>query len=1236
MKQSLDISQLVFIEGILVPHVQFSGAWTAKGMTQCSVSFLQYPSSDQLLPGSRIEVYDIIAPKPAFERRAMEVDISNAYTDADLRALRFTYADECFRSIGARFRPTRFPQYDRVSPNRPTLPEKARQFEFRLRFAGELIKPVTKKSAEGQSIVQWQLGGLDNFLTRIQIIQLVRGHGTFSEEERVYFGQDPGREGAPSTTILESSGRRAFANAVVDLLNNDDENFAVGIRRLVAEYAASVNDFWWHKFHWHRVPNRLTILDDDLSVETLIGTRAFRNFLRDRLQSSYLLPLSKVIAQVLEFIDYRLVCIPSPPYFPIVPTPDPVYETRTVQRSRRVPTNSDVLVRWNTVSVYNDGTIPADAEGEIERYFNEDSERYQFRFVGTLGTDPSSWYRETEQIINLPSYYLPSGRGRATLENDRKIIRWELSADEHVQRYGITTDPALVVPDGPDGRIDLFMTDTGRYEYGETYSVEYEFRPNDTLGSGIPAVDVTFNIFVGGDESRIESYTEEERIELEPEPQDEYYDNRLSRLSSMALLPHLWWACPPACNVVTPEVVKDITIQRGGQDEPTRTMARVAPGMSGSNRSYIERFSAPEAGDLNPALRGVDDDRDPMTLRAEEFIYGNQTTVMYFDKLARLVREEEYERYVRAKTKISHWRTKLGQRGASVITQKREEIVTGAPMLVIQAGADSQSLDDLTPEQRQLIDRLRILRFALRQVERCINRYSGLLGGLRILLDYIRVLINTSSILYQANIDNYGLFFGTSTEDPTPRFTSTAYEQRLERARSISEEADRERLGDDFVEGLRDLETRVGRPSGPFLSQRGFERQGSRIINVDLFTTGVGIRTRFQAETLSEPERDVNRLVDDVEVPVQGNLVANTSAVTAAFTPSAFTSFIGEEFGEAIYPTGNSIDLLPTVSELTEILQNIESRANAIRACLDALRADRDRIEEAIDATEDLLREYNIGSQRDQSFIGYVEQVQSDGNYCIVQLTHLRFLGEDLDLDTFAGDDLESLVAFGRDGYYDEKYRTGRIGKEVYVPVYGCQSIAEAPGVFEAIVEERPDAETDVSLAGLPPADASDVIQALTHPEVCGENCLDEAERPAANSGITAEACARALVRQYNELVQSGASSAAVATWLDDVTARVHLTLPDAYRATPLIHGPTAQTASPSNGLIDGDAEVYGGSIPARGFWDRCSPNPETLATGRLRYEDEISDDEAEVLRQRMRRIKNFLEDARAQAFRQN
>lgn len=1235
MIQTLDIDQVVLIEGVLVPHVQFAGAWAATGQTQCTLTLLPFPSSVQLLPGSRVEVYDIVAVKPAFERRSVEVDISNAYVDADLRALRFDYANECFRTIGAPFRPVRNPRIP-VSPNHPSLVELARQFEFRLRFAGELVKPVSQKSTDASDATQWVLGGLDQFFRKIQLIQLVRGHGTFTEEERVFFGQDPTRDGAPATTLLESTGRRAFADAVVELLNNDDdENFAIGIRRLLAEFAAATNDFWWHKFHWFRVANRITILDNDNSVETLLGTRAFRRFMQDRIQSSYLQPLGKTVSEILSFIDYRLVSIPSPPYFPIVPTPDPVFETKLRERTAFVAAGEEVLVRWNTVEVYNDGALPEDAEGEIEEYFNEDSGRREFRFVGTASGVGTRWYTSSEVTINLPSYILRSGRGRGTLENDRKLLRWELSADGHVQRYGITTDPNLVVADGPDGRIDLFTTDTGRYEFGESYAVEYTFRPADSLGSGIPAVDVTFNITVGGQDEQVISFTEEERVELEPEPQTGYYDNRLSRLSSMAILPHLWWACPPACNVLTPEVVHSVTVQRGGQDEPTRMMVRIAPGMSGSNRSYLERFSAPSPEDLNPALVGVDDDRDPATLRRSEFIYGNQTTVLYFDKIARLVREEEYERYVRSKVKLEYWKNKLGQRGAAVRLQKREEIVTGAPMLVIQSTANARRLEDLTPEQRHLLNRLRILRYAQRQIERCINRYSAMLRSLSILLDYLRVLINTSSILYQINVDNIGLFTPAPEQQPGALSArSTQRSSSIESAFVSNEEETRARLGDEFIEGLSDLETRLGRATswGYF---RGYERQGSRIVNVDLSVTGVGIRTRFQPETLSQVDRDVNRLVDDIEIPVTANLVANTGAVTAAFTPETFTDFIGEYYGSRIYPIASTIDELPTVSELANILQNVESRANAIRACLAALRSDLEIVEEAISDTEDQLREYGVPTQSEESFIGYVESIQDTGDECIAQLTHLRYLGEDLDLDDFAGDDLESLVAFGRDGYYDEKYRTGRVGKDVYVPVYGCQSIAEIPGVVEAISAQDTTADVNESVAGLPPADASDVLARFEHPDVCGENCLEEAEQPAALRGITTAACARALIDQYTDLVQSGANSRAITQWLDDITARAHLTLTDAYRDVPVIYGPTPQTGVAVNGLIDGDQEVYGDSIPARGFWDRCFPNPETGDTSRLRYEDEITDDEDTIISERLRRVRNYLEDARNKAFEQ-
>jgi hypothetical protein len=773
------------------------------------------------------------------------------------------------------------------------------------------------------------------------------------------------------------------------------------------------------------------------------------------------------------------------------------------------------------------------------------------------------------------------------VSQDQQLVKWRyipqyvFGSDEEM---GVTTDPARV-----SGTISKVETPTGKFEWGQRYSFLYSITSAFDIGPMAgETLDYPFRVNIRmGDPPTTEAVETAtvSQVEIPPPPIEDYRDDRALRLHDLAIVPHLWWACPPTCNVLLPEVIAEVRIQDAGAEKTTRLLGKIAPGRSGSRRTFVDKFSAPNTGDLNAALQADDnDEQNPSILRRNEYVDGPVVEMHYFDALHRLVRTDDWERYIRSFITHKYWDRRLGARTATVALASNETaVVPGFPILVISPGSE-EIVDGLTQDQVDLLERLRELRRLLRQLQACLNRYLGLRQALNALVAYLELLANIAAVLYGTNSSFSG--------------GGLLYAQVLDNSRPIEETLSNspERLEESRVAST---------------VNRYFVRSGSFAINVQVNN----LATLLTFNNLYDSPA-VNQLPE----AVRNNRLSFVGADSDAFDyEEIITTYLGESAAQSITPAAGTINKLPQVNTLLDWIRQARDAAGGFDGCIAALRTDIALVEEAIDGAVSDLRNLGVaaGNTNSKSFVGYVESVSeegtADGSRIVAQVTHVRYVGENLDDDDLAGDSVENAVAFGQDGYLDDIYSVGRIGNDVYLPTLGCESIADLPLVQESIDEGE-------GLTG--EADISDVTDALTHQDVCGHSCLDEAQdQLAVDLGLTTERAAMAIIDEYRRLKSIGTEDQALLKWLRDLTARPMMTVSDAYRGMPLLYSPEEDPVVVEDLNAD-DVAVYGDDMPARGFFSKVTlRHTEQDKFAELYYQDELPEDHRAELDRRSEKV---------------
>lgn len=196
-------------------------------------------------------------------------------------------------------------------------------------------------------------------------------------------------------------------------------------------------------------------------------------------------------------------------------------------------------------------------------------------------------------------------------------------------------------------------------------------------------------------------------------------ENQVDRASSIVFKPELWWSCPPACNVLFPSHYTTIQDGHNKLVEPTRTILKISPGVSGSRQTIADDYFAPDLDALNELAATEEiSDQEVFMLPHEKF-RGITYNVVMMGEVARLTRRDGYQDYMRSYAQFSHWKSVFSNRTVQVSSQRLlPHVLVGYPAVAI----DRQTVDRVEPLDDPNLDERMLLRRELAALRRCLSR----------------------------------------------------------------------------------------------------------------------------------------------------------------------------------------------------------------------------------------------------------------------------------------------------------------------------------------------------------------------------------------------------------------------------------------------------------------------------------------------------------------------------------
>lgn len=1127
-------SYVILAEGIRIPYRSVSITWTAEGRSQAVINLVGSKEAESILESTHIHIYEVDPHRPVFERTPMEV---SRILDRDRK---FLLPQESESSVGGT---VTLPWEDPDSMQGVYLDRFVSPSNMRYRWGGEVFQ-ISRQESEGDTgSITLTCLGYEHLLDRIKAIQLTRGFGTLTEAERTFFGQ--------AAPVFANRGRRGFSQGIEQVLREAQHNLPLAVTLLMRKYASRVSRMWSTRIQWSRFIDQVALLDDDVSTTRLMRTAAFSRYLRDVFQQFYIVPLSASVDVLLDFMEYRRVCVPSPFYLPFYVDPDAGPPRRRTRRRRR---SGGLRVRVS---------IPALNEPDWEAFYEENPDA---RFGGRqIGRD--RWRLRDGTEFTIPRINYRAATVSGSIDTDRKLrftppdgsieagIRKEINLSTIVtvlSVLGVQWDPNFLWDQEASRealRENLYTFLTTSLAPGKTITLAMSM-PRSRDPAGGPA-QVNIEVEVTRLQDRV--------IEVpapEPDPAEEparITDQWAAQLRSHLIVPHLWWALPPACNIIhADEIIGPLSQADAGMEKPTRLLARIAPGLSGSRRSLLDKFFAPRTDDFESVSRNERaSDRDVDFLAPYEYIGGVNANIHYYDKLARLARSSDWEKYLSSQLNLQFWRDRIGDSG-SVVLRHTPSLTPGFPCVIIR-GSDGANLD-LDPESARLRARASALRQLRDNIQRCIRRFSPS-GSARDLLRYIRDLCALRAAAEFSNI----------------------------RAQST----------DIFPSSVRDQAVMSLQVS---LSDR-FSAIFSALSRTPWFSvTGAPEATYRNYLAPSVPR---SRLVPDLTRVVIPQSAGITEESVRRLIPSDSDNAIsGIVTSTSSLPRG-----IPSNADLRRWFQEAEENASRGVPRVNALQADLRIVEAALRETEQQIAARGISTANagnSSVLIGYIDQISeqtSNGDTVMqVSFSNLRRLDDDLNWDGAPSDNLEELVDFSDDGLMDPRYHSSRIGESVYKPLLGIGSVADIPEVRELLQGIRREAN--------PEETENPIEDILAQMSGGSEECAAGATGTPGAS-FTPNEYIRALYQVYQDR-RASLRSEELHEWMDNLRNRPGMSVPDAYRGREVLWGDREWNPDVRPDVTRDDELVYGDSDPIPGFFASSfleedeSPDRVNIAEGRV------------------------------------
>jgi len=1198
-------SKVVIMDGIRVPCRSFNASWGEGGVISFTLQLIPSYEAEGIVVGTQVHVFHIEAGKLTYKRESVEVDAAQK----TISPLQIKYlSSDYVRANGEATIGDLIDIHSRPRAGGPFSDDLLLDY-YRdcgmVYLVGGIVEHIeTGGSANAPQQVALVCRGYEVDIDLIQLIQIIGGRGTLTKKERRFFGQDSNREGKPKT-LLSGGNKNSFGNALAKLLILDKE-YASGIRNIIAQYGALINDMWLHRFSWNRISNQIAIIENDSSPRRLIATTTFKHYLREQMQRLYMVPLRQAVDTILSFIGYAMYSVPAPAYFPIVPLPKGRTEKKRVPTTQKVKGGIVVIVRWTSYLQYDPASLP-----------------------GIPGVAPEKrdgiWYVDD---IPLTTIFYGRGQVRGTLHDSNRRVDFKLpkrnSRGQPVLGGG--TDLSITARGYAPGDMSI---NVARFSVGNIYRTS---APTVVAVGGLgldhkPSRFLHFTIIIKRAEDFVIKRTRVKKITIPPKPPTRYYSNLLTRLNTYVILPKLWFACPPLCNIIVPEMLATYGGSDPGLALLTRLVGKIPPGKPGSGKVFVDKFSAPNSADLNKAMEDVyDDPIDAKNLQKTEYIAGVRAQVESYGNLAKMAQRRDWEDFIRSMTVQKYWDQRLEGRQRTITLKTAVGIVPGTTVLVIRGTGekdDDGSTNRLTPEQQALLAKLRQMRQIRARLARARSSLLAHLRRARLIRQWVKDLKDLSETLYDDGVKD-----AIDTSRTGGLWTDTG--GTLENVRVVS-----------ASNGVRDF--------------------GQRFIDAGGKTgTGTASKARLDADSAQK---------------LANNNAPSPGSLGDIKFKSTFERLLGKD-GIKIWPAadkeGRVVDLiqeLPRKDVLEGFETKLSSSTGGLGACVGALKRDMDLLDSGIKKAREKLNRFGDSHKEGRSIIGYVRRIQEqsspDGSQQTwsLSLTHVRNIGEDLDWDGLPGDDVESTVIFGEDGYLDDKYSTENIGKEVYKPMFGTTSILDYPGVREAFAAEisAPLAAQQVSIQS--------ILNRFEHPAICGRKYWEDKEFGSLTSDPDTTFAAEYIIKQYLNLKRAGEGSDAIFAWLEPFMTRPWMTFPDAYRGFPLGWNRQREVLE-YPGLADyepweSDSMIYGFSQaslipdpvvdtgppeplknPPEGFFSKSILPPYISfpdshrsegedkallerAKDYLNYGGELDEDELALLKRRQRKIFSYLKSIR-------
>lgn len=457
-------------------------------------------------------------------------------------------------------------------------------------------------------------------------------------------------------------------------------------------------------------------------------------------------------------------------------------------------------------------------------------------------------------------------------------------------------------------------------------------------------------------------------------------ESQVDKASAILFKPELWWACPPACNVLFPSHYSSIDDSRNMLSEPTRTILKISPGVSGSRRTIVDDYFAPDLETLNELAAGTEtSEQEVFQLPHERFQGINSNIAFIGEEVARLTRRDSFQDYMRSYAQFLHWKTVFQNRSVQVNSSRLLPwVMVGYPAVALDRDIVKRAEPTFDPnlEERML------LRRELSALRRCRDR---LRARRRRLVAYLESLRNNG---------DYVDWIASHRE--AVRFGDVRYD-----GMSIVESAEAAQQEEEY-----ELFT-----PHPSFNIANAERRAMK-----LFTYRGPTRDECPAhEPATLREALGNELAQPI-IQVEGSITLDTMNDGAV----EYLSTVATRLDEVIASTISSI------ASVEASMSRVEKAIKQLRDRLLELGWDL--------GTYSHVLFYVIG--KETSITKGQVSTRIHGRYA-------RVHDEDIDLDGTRGDTFENIIKTGPGEFFSDNYATDQIGDRFYLPVYGVKSLVD-------------------------------------------------------------------------------------------------------------------------------------------------------------------------------------------------